>query len=252
MKYYFLVSFLPDIHRDDKKLKLRLADLLAEKYLFTGKDWAEIEWILLAGDVLQIERLWAGKEVEVEYSLYGMDFWKEQIRSPKDIPDFFEDALNTFVMDGPSPKAVEQLYEAYFTHAIERSASRFLRSYLAFEKDLRNIITAIRARKKGLPPFDHVLGEGDLVDFLGRSTAEDFGLLAEYPWIEELMASWEPLQTEDTIQKILWGTIDEMAAPMRFEFDVVLAYLLKLHILEQNLALSDEGGKEIIRQLEEL
>jgi vacuolar-type H+-ATPase subunit C/Vma6 len=127
-----------------------------------------------------------------------------------------------------------------------------LRAYLAFEKDLRNIITAIRARKKGLPPFDHVLGEGDLVDFLSRSTAEDFGLLAEYPWIEELMASWEPLQTEDTIQKILWGTIDEMAAPMHFEFDVVLAYLLKLHILEQNLALSDEGGKEIIRQLEEL
>ena len=252
MKYYFLVSFLPEIRRDDRKLKIHLPDLLTEKYLFTDEDWSEIELILLKGDVLHIERLWSGKEGEVEYSLYGREFWKEQIRSPKDIPDFFEDAFNTFMVDGPSPKAVDHLYESYYTYVIKKSAGRFLHAYLSFEKDLRNIITAIRARKKGLSPSDHVVGEGDLEDILKRSTAEEFGLMAEYPWIEELIAPDGPLQMEDTIQKILWEFIDELTESMTFEFDVVLAYLLKLHMLDQSITLSDEGGREIVSELEEL
>ena len=120
------------------------------------------------------------------------------------------------------------------------------------KKDLRNIITAIRARKKGLSPSDHVVGEGDLEDILKRSTAEEFGLMAEYPWIEELIAPDGPLQMEDTIQKILWEFIDELTESMTFEFDVVLAYLLKLHMLDQSITLSDEGGREIVSELEEL
>ena len=96
MRYYFLISFLPDIQRDDRKIKVRLSDLLEEKYLFTDKDWAEIELILLAGDLQQIERLWSGKEVEVEFSLHGRDFWKEQIRSPRDIPGFLEEVFDIY------------------------------------------------------------------------------------------------------------------------------------------------------------
>jgi len=252
MKYYFLVSFLPEIHRDDKKLKLRLSDLLSEKYLFTDRDWSEIELVLLRGDLLQIERLLSGKDVEVEYTLYGRDFWKEQLKSPKEVPEFFAEAFDAFVSEGLSPANLERLYQAYYSYALERTSSPFLRAYLSFEKDVRNIVAAIRARRKGLPPSDNIVGEGDLVDNLSRSTAEDFGLSADYPWIEKLITAREPVETEEAIEQIVWDTLDEMTEHIDFDFDVVLAYLVRLHMLERNLALSGERGQDVVRQLEGL
>ncbi len=252
MKYYFLVSFLPDIQMDDRKIRIRLSDLIDEKYQFTERDWAEIELILLEGDLLQIERLWSDKEVEVEYSLYGRDFWKEQIRSPREIPEFLEETFEVYIAEGPSPGLVERMYNAYYNYATEHnSASPFLRAYLHLEKDLRNIIAALRARRKGLLPSDHILGEDELVEILSRSTSEDFGLVSEYPWIERLIRARGPLEVEETAQEIIWNTIDQMTGHMDFQFDAVLAYLLKLYILERNLALSEERGMEIVRQLEE-
>jgi hypothetical protein len=252
MKYYFLVSYLPEIQRDDKKLKLRLADLLAEKHLFAESDWAQIELLLLAGDVLQIEMLLSGKERTVEYSLFGRDFWREQVKSPKEVPEFLAAAFEAVASEGLSPKTLEQFYDAYYAYALERTSSRLLRAYLAFQKDLRNIMAALRARKKGLPPAEHLVGEGDLVDVLSRSTAEDFGLAAEYPWIERLISTQAPVEIEEALQQIVWDTLDEMTEHMDVEFDAVLAYLLKLHSLERNLALSEEKGMDVVRHLEEL
>jgi hypothetical protein len=41
-----------------------------------------------------------------------------------------------------------------------------------------------------------------------------------------------------------------MIEPNQFEFDVVLAYLVKLQILERNLAWSKEQGLDIVKRLE--
>ncbi|NCO59229.1 MAG: hypothetical protein COZ70_12725 [Deltaproteobacteria bacterium CG_4_8_14_3_um_filter_51_11] len=252
MKYYFLVSYLPEILRDDKKLKVRLSDLLSEKYLFTEKDFAEIELLLLAGDLLQIERLLSGKEVDVEYCLYGKEFWREQLKSPKEVPEFMREAFEVFLSEGLTPRNLEQLFEAYYSYAIEKTSSTLMRNFLSFERDLRNVIAAVRAKRKGLPPSDYTVGENDLVDLLNRSTADDFGLSSEYPWIEKLIAALEPGDTEDAIQAIVWETLDEITEHLDFDFDVVLAYLLKLQIVERNLAMSEERGMDIVRQMEEL
>jgi len=253
MKYYFLVSYVPEIHPDDKKLRLRLSDLLAEKYQFAEEDWAQIELVLLGGDVLQIDRLLSGKDVEIGYTLFGQEFWKEQIRSPKEVPEYFADVFNVLVSGGPSPKNLDLLYEAYYAYAMEQAFSTFLSAYFQFHKDLRNIMAAIRARRKGLALSDYLVGEGDLIEALSRSNAEDFGLSADFPWIERLTAVKEPVETEETIQQIVWETLDEMTEQMDFGFEVILAYLLKLQLVEKNLALSEEQGMAMVReQLEAL
>ncbi|PKN27711.1 MAG: hypothetical protein CVU64_15385 [Deltaproteobacteria bacterium HGW-Deltaproteobacteria-21] len=252
MKYYFLVAYLPEIHRDDKKLKIRLSDLLAEKNHVTEQDWKQVELLLLAGDLLQIERLLRGKSVEVEYSLYGMGFWREQLKSPKDVPEFMAEQFETIAAEGLSPRNLERIHEAYYDYVIEKTSSPFLRAYMIFERDLRNTVAAVRARRRGLPPSDSLVGEGDVVDQLSRSSGEDFGLSAEYAWIEKIVSAKGPLEMEEAIQQIIWDTIDEMTEKLDFDFDVVLAYLLKLHLVERNISLSEEQGMETVRHLEEL
>lgn len=252
MKYYFLVSYLPEIHRDDKKLKYRLADLLGEKSNIAPKDWEDVELILLKGDILQIERLLSGKEMEVEFTIYGREFWKDQVKSPKDVPEWLGEFFESVASEGFSPRNLDRLYQAYFYFAVQKASNPFLRAYLTFERDLRNILTAVRARRKGLPPSEHLVGEGDLEDVLGRSSAEDFGLSEDYHWIDWILEAKTPENIEDTVQRIVWETVEEMIEPNQFEFDVVLAYLLKLQLLERALGLSEEQGLDIVRRLEEL
>lgn len=253
MKYYFHVAYLPEIHLDDRKLQLRVSDLLAERLHFADEDWAQVELVLLGGDVVQLERLLSGKEARIEYQLHGLDFWKEQMRSPKDVPEVFMGVFDTLVLEGPSPKNVNLLYETYYDYAAERASGSFLSGYFKFQRDLRNIVAAVRARRKGLSPSDHLVGVEEVVgNALVRSTAEDFGLSAEYPWIERLIAAQDPAAMDETIRRITWEALDEMTEHLDFEFDVILTYLLKLQLLEAHLALSEDKGMEIVRQLEEL
>jgi hypothetical protein len=252
MKYYFLVSYLPEIQRDDKKLKYRLADLRGDKFHVAQEDWGDVELILLKGDILQIERLLSGKETEVEFTLYAREFWKDQLKSPKEVPEWLSEFFESLASEGFSPRSLDRLYQAYFDFAVQKASNPFLRAYLNFERDLRNIVTAVRARRKGLPPSEYLVGEGDLADVLGRSSAEDFGVSKDYPWIDQVVDAKTPQDLEETVQRIVWDTIDEMIEPNHFEFDVVLAYLLKVQILERNLVLSEEQGLDIVRRLEEL
>ena len=251
MKYYFLVTYLPEIQRDDKKIKLRFADLLAEREYMAPEDWRQIELVLLARDFLLLEKLLAGKDADVGYSLYDKEFWKEQVKAPKEVPDYLEAFLQTIAEEKSfGPEEVNQLLQIYYNHAILTASNPFLKEYLAFEKLLRNVLAAIRARRKGLPPSDHVLGEGEIEEQLGRASAEDFGLGQEIPWIERLVEARDPLQLEDTIEQILWDYLDEQTTQVYFDFEVILAYLLKLQLLEKRLALSEERGMEIVRHLE--
>jgi hypothetical protein len=253
MMYYFLVTYLPEIQRDDRKLKLRFGDILDERDHFSPSDWQEIELLLLTGDIFLLERLLGGKDPEIEHTCYGKEFWKEQIKAPKEAPAFLEEFLKSVTADeGFGPAEVNELYGLFYDHVQQKAATPLLRDYFRFEKNLRNILAAIRARKQELSPADHLLGGGELVEQLESSSADDFGLGQEIPWIERLLEVKEPLQLEEAVEQILWDYLEERVQQKHFEFDVVLAYLLKLQLLEKRLALSEEQGMEIVRELEGL
>lgn len=253
MKYYFLVTYLPDLQRTDKKLKLRVADLLAERDQISASDWREIELLLLWGDVFLLGQLLSGKDPEVEFTLYDKEFWKEQIKAPKEVPPFLEEFLKGAAMgESFGPAELNELYGLFYEHAEREATSRLLRDYFRFEKDLRNILAAVRARRLGQAPLDHLVGSGEWVDQMGSSRADDFGLGREFPWIERLLEARDPLGLEDAVEQILWEVLAERILHENFEFDVVLAYLLKLGLLERRLAQSEERGMEIVRELEGL
>ncbi len=252
MKYYFLVTYLPDISREDKKVKLGFSELLSEREHMAPGDWGQVELILLFRDIFLLEKLLSGKEVEVEDTLFGKEFWKDQIKAPKEVPQFLEDFFLTVSPEEFGPGDVNRLYQTYYDYAIQTASIPLLSEYFQFEKDLRNILAAVRARKQGLPPADYVIGSGELVEQLGQSNADDFGLGQEIPWLDQLLEAKDPLQLEDLVEQITWEYLEEKIQLNHFEFEVLVAYLLKLQMLEKRLNLSEGRGMEIVRQLEGL
>lgn len=249
MKYYFLASYLPEILRDDIKIRVSLGDLLEERFHIPEPDWKEIELVLLGRDVLVLEKLLSGKTVSISHSLFSVEFWQDQIKSPKEGPEFVLDFLRSTDLRSVGFKEIDRLYAGYFLHALGTTANEFVRDYFIFQQNLRNVVAALRARQKGLDPSEYLIGEGEVVNILSSSTAEDFGLSLEFPWIESLIKAETPHERQAMVEQIQWDYLDEHAGPEPFDFRVILAYLLKLEILERQLALSEDKGMEIVRRL---
>lgn len=249
MKYYFLVSYLPEISRYDIKIRFTLSDLLEERFHLPVADWKEIELVLLGRDILIIEKLLSGKRISLEHSLFTPEFWRDEIKSPKECPDFLQEYLISVDPSSFGPKDVDRLYSAYFEYVLATTRNDFLKGYFSFHMDLRNIAAALRARRNRLDPSEHVIGEGDLVEILGISTAEDFGLSGQYPWLENLLKADAPHLRQEAMEHILWDYLDEKSGPDVFGFNVILTFLLKLQFLHERLALSKEKGMEKVRRL---
>jgi hypothetical protein len=249
MKYYFLASYLPEILRDDIKIRVSLGDLLEERFHIPEPDWKEIELVLLGRDVLVLEKLLSGKTVSISHSLFSVEFWQDQIKSPKEGPEFVLDFLRSTDLRSVGFKEIDRLYAGYFLHALGTTANEFVRDYFIFQQNLRNVVAALRARQKGLDSSEYLIGEGEVVNILSSSTAEDFGLSLEFPWIESLIKAETPHERQAMVEQIQWDYLDEHAGPDPFDFRVIFAYLLKLEILERQLALSEDKGMEIVRRL---
>lgn len=249
MKYYFLASTLPDIQRDDLKVRFSLEELLGERFHIPEPDWKEIELVLLGRDILILEKLLSGKTVSIGHSLFPLEFWQDQIKSPKEGPEFVLDFLRSADLQSVGFKEIDRLYAAYFEYVLGATANAFVREYLTFQQNLRNLLAALRARQKGLDPSEYLIGEGEIVQILSSSTAEDFGLSLEFSWIESLAKAETPHERQAMVDQIQWDYLDEHAGPDPFDFRVILAYLLKLEILERQLALSEDKGMEKVRRL---
>ena len=251
MNYYFLAAYLPEISSDDGKIKLSLDELLGEKASIDPADWFEIELIMLGQDVMVLQNILSGFGAEVPYSVHGVDFWKEQVKNPREGPEFILEFLENRDGGVSAPHDLDRLIEAYYSYVLDTSRNEFLKSYFQFELDLKNIIAAWRARQKDFPPGEHVIGDNDITRALSRSNAEDFGLGSEYPWIEKIIGASDPLQLQTAVEMVLWDfLVSESDSEFAFSFSVILAYMLRLKILEKRLGLDSEAGVDIVRQLE--
>lgn len=251
MQYYFLATYLPELTREDKRVRLRLEDVLADRGLLASEDWREVELVCLARDVLMVERLLAGRPVAVPQALYDLDFWREQLKSPTEGPDFIQAFLRAHAGADFGPRQVDRLWADYYGHVLAMSRNPLLKAWAAFERDLRNLLAAMRARRQGLPVADHLVGDSDLVAVLARANAEDFGLGREYPWLDRLLAAKDPQELQALVDQILWDFLEQNTGADPFAFEAILAYLLKLMMVERRLALDEEAGMALVRQLEE-
>lgn len=249
MKYYFLASYLPEIHLDDSKIRISLGDFLEERFHIPVKDQRDMDLVLLGRDIMIIDSLLKGRDLDVEYSVFGREFWREQVKNPKEGPGFILEFLAGLDREAYSVRDSDRLRGLYINHVLSNASNSFILGYYTFQRDMNNIFAAKRARKKGLDPAGHLIGEGGLVERLKTSTAGDFGLGEEYSWLETLDKAETPHQQQEILDRILWEYLDENTGPDIFHFNVILAYLLKLEILHRRLALNEEEGMEKVRRV---
>lgn len=146
----------------------------------------------------------------------------------------------------------QTLLEAYYT-LCSHSKSRFLRIWSEFDRTLRNIAAAATARTLQREVASAMVGKGFVVEQLGRSSAADFGLRGELPYIDTVLAAVNDeqnlLEKEHKIDLIRWNESQELSVYDYFNIDFILSYLVRMNIVARWTQLDKERGRRMFERL---
>ena len=260
-EYYCLVAGLREYTLDTDAKGFDAQAVVAE--VLDGvsrRDAAAVRLLYGYYDCENIAALRAGRSAHNPLGNFSREELAEQMKNPGRLPRRVADAVRAYA-DPESEQAGEldmdrrfetALFDAYYAECA-RSSSRFLREWSLFDRHLRNIIAAVAARAAGRTPEEVVVGGGDVSGQLRRSSAADFGLRGELPWIDAVIAAVNDeanlVEKEHKIDLVRWNESTELAAFDYFDIDAILSYLVRVNIVARWTRLDDRRGREMFGRL---
>jgi hypothetical protein len=143
-----------------------------------------------------------------------------------------------------------QLAKLYYEYVLARTEG-FLKEWFIFDRDVKNLLTAISSRSHGFSLGGQLVGQNDVTDAINKSHARDFGLANEYPYIEQLLKIEEQpdiVEQERDIAHLKWDYLEDLNTFNYFTIDKILGFLLKLISYERWAMLDPAQGRGIFKQ----
>ncbi len=254
--YYCLMAGLPEISPDDKKLGLSVQELRTylNDYL-TKKETDIINLFFYPNDNAQILRLLQKQEPDPDLqTVFTASQLEDEIQDPMFVPSYIKDYLLDLQKEDRevSHRLPEvELSERYWNFMLTQK-EKLVKRYAEFSLNVKNLMTALNCRKYHLDIEKEVIGDSYFTTQLKTSRAKDFELSDEYPYVDSVLALFDKDNTaerEYRIDMLYWEFLDEMTGHKYFTFDNVIAFMLKLMILERWSKMTTEQGKKIFRDL---
>lgn len=139
----------------------------------------------------------------------------------------------------------------FYAEALQHRV-RFIREFFRFDLNLRNAKVRFLNTQLGRDPEQDILS--------GKGGDEDEGLdidlyrfrsgeFEEIKAVELALGSGDLLSREKTLDEIVWEKADNLSTFHYFDITAVLAYVVKLGIVNRWLALDEKSGREMFRKL---
>lgn len=259
--YYTLVAGFREYALDGDTKGFDIDEILLDiEETVSAADWQAVELLYTYYDC---ENLVGLRNGTTAYNRLGR-IAREELENELQNPTLLSKELATVVRayaqpDGEDAEEVAterpfalSLFEAYYAKC-SRSSSRLLRQWSEAERTLRNVVAALSARERGVAIESVVVGAGDTVDALRRSSAADFGLRGELQWIDTLITTLSDerniIEKERKIDLIRWSIVDGLSEQDYFNINAVLAYLIKVNIVARWAQLDRKVGAEMFERL---
>jgi uncharacterized protein YlaN (UPF0358 family) len=254
--YYCLVAGLQDITIDVHKLQFSQQAFRQElKVELHPDDYEQVEKLFLLHDNANLLNLLlkTGKPFD-EKGNFSQEKLEENIKEPHDLPEYMNAFITAFknkepLMPDLSPE--NELTTLFFDQMLKLD-NDFLRDWFAFELNLRNIIIALSARKHEIPYEYQIIGTGEISNIIRKSHARDFGLSAEIDFMEDLaniVRNDNVQEREKAIDELRWKYLDEVTFFEYFTMEKVLAFTIKLGMVERWLGIDKDHGNEMFKKL---
>lgn len=254
--YYCLVAGLPDITPEHGRLPFTLAGFRQElKNHIHPDDYRMTELLFLPADNRNLlNMLLKNNSVFDETGTFSHEELEEEIKEPDRIPDYLKTFLFHFKSSQPlfpGQSWEDQLTSLYYNH-VKETGNDFLKKWFEIEMNIKNVLIALTARHHKIQVEGFLVGKDSVTDAIQKSLSRDFGLSAEYPYVEKLIMIFESknlLEREKAIDRLKWSIIDEINVFNYFSIEVIQGYLIKLAMVERWMKLDTKTGEEMFRRL---
>ena len=226
----------------------------------TPRDLRAVRLLYGYYDCKNLIALRAGSPAHDPLGNFARERLKEETEHPRLLPHAIGLVLAAYARpDGEEAEEVDTsrpfeqaLFEAYYG-LCAASPSRFLREWSDFDRTLRNVAAATTARAAGRPVDGHVVGNDDVAEQLRRSSASDFGLRGELPYIDAVIAAVNAesnlLEKEHKIDRIRWQQAVDLVAEDYFNVNAVLSYLVRINLVARWTQLDEARGRAMLGRL---
>ena len=194
---------------------------------------------------------------------YDLEALTEKIANPETLPGYMQAFIDAHRAGQLQPElGSNDRLSWFFFEAATSHKNEFISSWFTFELALRNILAALAVRR-GMPHLQQrepeylkclesvLICRTDVEERLLASSAPDFGLAEKLPWIEQVLQL--PVddftQRERRIDLLRWDMLDELTTFAYFQIETLLAFCLKLMIVERWMRLDPQTGRKRLEQL---
>ncbi|MDR1676084.1 MAG: DUF2764 domain-containing protein [Tannerella sp.] len=266
-EYYYLVAGLPNISAEDSKLPYTLLAFREEvESQLSETDRALLRLLFLKFDNRNLLELIRHSDAQPDpKGNFSPDELDELLRDPEQPPAegrkyVIPDYMKTFVQicraedekDEPGAVAWEdRLATLYYGYAMQ-CGNAFVADWFELNLDIGNFLTAVTCRKYGLNRADFIVGDSEYAQLFRTSGARDFGLgdTWEYlPAVQRIAEEPDLLTRERKIDRLKWDWLEEHTVFKTFTVESLLAWLLKLEMIERWTTLDRAAGERAFRQV---
>ncbi len=264
MNYYCLVAGLPDIQKEDSKGFLSLEDLWEEiSGQLTPSDSKLLRLLYAKFDNANFLKFLKSRDAVLDPSgVLKLEDWEELIplKQTVELPEderlfpYFVEYSNYIQADDQLSKEIEPedyLSGLYYAYAMQVD-NQFMKDWFEFNLNLNNLLIAIFCRKHTIQPHKFIIGHNDISKILRTSHARDFGVGNLFEYADEVFKIAEEndlIEREKKIDALKWFWLEENTFFNYFSIEKILAYILKVEMLQRWKMLSFESGSEIFRNL---
>ena len=220
MDYIAFIAGLPEMARGEWKPPLSVFDFREQlKDYVREKDRQLLDLFFLPRDHVQVLRLLRKEKPDVLQTVFPLQVLEEEVIAPDDrIPAYLRHFITDFkeghLEAGLLPENV--LSWRYYDY-LQQSGNRLVREYAAYSLNLKNLEVALNARKHGREIAREIVGANAFADALRASGSRDFGLSADYPYVEQVIAIMELedlVERERRLDLMLWDCeMDRVVMP---------------------------------------
>lgn len=255
LKYYFVGTFLPTlIFGEHPEISLSELDVLFRDNLSEG-DYKKIQTIRQFYDLLNLRLFWLEQEIDLRGDMSSMEL-EEALITRSGFPSYVFDFIDRY------PKKEDRIH--HFPHLVAQffkgngNLNPFSRKYLKFEREIRLIMTAFRAKKLGRDlsvEFQYEDPEEDLIaQLLAQKDAPAIEIPEEYQELKVIFDRWRdrPLDLQKALDEYRFNKVDSLVEMADvFSMERLMAYFIQFLILQKWAEMDSEKGS-IHKQLQEL
>ena len=264
--YYYLISGLPEVKLSDSKAKYDINEITQSILSgLSSKDAKLFNYFIyqndnknLANSIALSKGLFSPYNIHLEPSIFS----KEEIQKysnlsnlPNYMAKFLEDNKNT---EWENIRHIENSLLSLYYDEMINTGNGFIREYALFMRNLKNILAALNGRALGFSAdliAKELIGDYPLINVLTKSTAADFGLGKEIPYINNIIETFnssdkaDPYNMENIECSLVNEFLEKATSIKSFTTENLFAYYINLTYAVSINGRNEEEGKKHLETL---